>query len=57
VPFYFYPASPNQVVNACYAAGFRTVHRGVLGDELVAQEYLDLWADGDWGTMIRSTCP
>src|SRR3989441_1106265 len=54
---YFYPANPNQVVNACYAAGFRTVHRGVLGDELVAREYLDLWADGDWGTMIRSTCP
>src|SRR3989441_2181984 len=54
---YFYPATPNQVVNACYAAGFRTVHRGVLGDELVAREYLDLWADGDWGTMIRSTCP
>src|SRR3989454_1500825 len=54
---YFYPASPNQVVNASYAAGFRTVHRGVLGDELVAQEYRALWADGDWGTMIRSTCP
>src|SRR2546423_8371954 len=54
---YFYPATPNQVVNACYAAGFRTVHRGVLGDELVAQEYLSLWGDGDWGTMIRSTCP
>src|SRR5205807_355479 len=54
---YFYPAAPNQVVTACSAAGFRTVHRGVLGDELVAKEYLDLWADGDWGTMIRSTCP
>src|SRR2546430_282420 len=54
---HFYPATPNQVVNACYAAGFRTVHRGVLGDELVAEEYLALWADGDWGTMIRSTCP
>src|SRR5213078_1708205 len=54
---HFYPATPNQVVNACYAAGFRSVHRGVLGDELVAQEYLSLWGDGDWGTMIRSTCP
>src|SRR5206468_750691 len=54
---FFYPATPEQVVNACYAAGFRTVHRGVLGDELVAQEYLALWGDGDWGTMIRSTCP
>src|SRR5207245_3676106 len=46
-----------QVVNACYAAGFRTVHRGVLGDELVAREYQDLWNEDGWGTMIRSTCP
>src|SRR2546421_309917 len=54
---FFYPATPEQVVNACYAAGFRTVHRGVLGDELVAKEYLALWADEGWGSMIRSTCP
>ena len=54
---HFYPATPEQVVNACYAAGFRTVHRGVLGDELVAQQYLRLWADEGWGTLIRSTCP
>src|SRR5438046_6746451 len=54
---YFYTATPEQVVNACYAAGFRSVHRGVLGDELVAHEYMALWADRDWGTMIRSTCP
>ena len=54
---YFFPATPEQVVNACYAAGFRTVHRGVMGDELVAQEYLKLWGDEEWGTMIRSTCP
>ena len=54
---YFYPATPEQVVNACYAAGFRTVHRGVLGDELVAREYARVWADEGWGTMIRSTCP
>ncbi len=54
---HFYPATPEQVVNACYAAGFRAVHRGVLGDELVAQEYLRLWADEGWGTLIRSTCP
>lgn len=54
---YFYPATPEQLVNACYAAGFRTVHRGVLGDELVAREYLKLWPDEGWGTMIRSTCP
>jgi len=54
---HFYPATPEQVVNACYAAGFRTVHRGVLGDELVAREYLRAWTDNGWGTMIRSTCP
>ncbi len=54
---YFYPATPEQLVNACYAAGFRAVHRGVLGDELVAREYLSLWTNDGWGTMIRSTCP
>src|SRR2546426_1657156 len=54
---YFYPDTPEQVVNACYSAGFRTVHRGVLGDELVAREYLELWSEDGWGTMIRSTCP
>jgi diguanylate cyclase (GGDEF)-like protein len=57
---WFYPATPEQVVNACYAAGFGTVHRGVLGDELVAKQYLDLWAEEEWGrggTIIRSTCP
>jgi diguanylate cyclase (GGDEF)-like protein len=54
---HFYPSTPEQVVNACYAAGFRTVHRGVLGDELVAREYQRIWSDDGWGTMIRSTCP
>jgi diguanylate cyclase (GGDEF)-like protein len=54
---HFYPATPEQVVNACYAAGFRTVQRGVIGDELVAREYLAIWSDHGWGTMIRSTCP
>ncbi len=54
---HFYPATPEQVVNACYAAGFRSVHRGVVGDELIAREYLALWADRGWGTLIRSTCP
>jgi diguanylate cyclase (GGDEF)-like protein len=57
---WFYPATPEQVVNACYAAGFGVVHRGILGDELVAKEYLDLWGEEGWGTggtTIRSTCP
>jgi diguanylate cyclase (GGDEF)-like protein len=54
---HFYPATPEQVVNACYAAGFRVVNRGVLGDELVADEYLKLWREEGWGTLIRSTDP
>jgi diguanylate cyclase (GGDEF)-like protein len=54
---HFYPSTPEQVVNACYAAGFRMVHRGVIGDELVAREYLALWSDREKGTLIRSTCP
>ncbi|MGE0439107.1 MAG: diguanylate cyclase [Gemmatimonadales bacterium] len=54
---HFYPATPEQVVNACYAAGFRVVSRGVIGDELVAMEYLRLWRTETWGTMIRSTDP
>jgi diguanylate cyclase (GGDEF)-like protein len=54
---HFYPASPEQVVNACYAAGYRRVTRGVLGDELVAREYLRLWEEESWGTMLRSTDP
>ena len=54
---HFYPATPEQLVNACYAAGFRYVHRGVIGDELVAAEYLRIWEDESWGTMLRSTDP
>jgi len=54
---YFYPATPEQLINACYAAGFRVVTRGVIGDELVAAEYLKLWEGEPWGTMIRSTDP
>jgi diguanylate cyclase (GGDEF)-like protein len=54
---HFYPATPEQVVNACYGAGFRVVSRGVIGDELVAMEYLRLWRAEAWATMIRSTDP
>ncbi|MCU0620356.1 MAG: diguanylate cyclase [Gemmatimonadales bacterium] len=57
VAAHFYPATPEQVVNACYAAGFRVVSRGVLGDELVAGAYLRLWQEEPWGTLIRSTDP
>lgn len=54
---HFYPATPEQVVNACYAAGFRVVTRGVIGDELVAAEYLRLWEEESWGTLVRSSDP
>ena len=54
---HFWPATQEQVVNSCYAAGFHIVQRGVIGDELVAEEYLKLWEDKDWGTLIRSTDP
>ena len=55
---HFYPITPEQVVNACYAAGFRLVSRGVIGDELVAAEYLRIWrGEGGQGTVIRSSDP
>jgi diguanylate cyclase (GGDEF)-like protein len=54
---HFYPATPEQVINGCYMAGFRSVTRGVIGDELVAAEYLKLWIEEPWGTLIRSTDP
>src|SRR6476646_2471394 len=54
---HFYPATPEQLINACYVAGFRVVTRGVIGDELVAAEYLKLWEEEPWGTLIRSTDP
>jgi diguanylate cyclase (GGDEF)-like protein len=54
---WFHAATPEQLVNACYEAGFRHVSRGVIGDELVAQEYQRLWEDPDWGTVIRSSDP
>jgi diguanylate cyclase (GGDEF)-like protein len=54
---HFYPLAPEQVVNACYAAGFRVVSRGVIGDELVATEYLRIWRTAKAGTIIRSTDP
>lgn len=54
---HFFPQTPEQLVNGCYAAGFRVVSRGVIGDELVAAEYLKLWRSEAWGTMVRSTDP
>jgi len=54
---HFFPHTPEQVVNACYRAGFMAVHHGVFGDELVAAEYARVLEEPGWGTLIRSTCP
>lgn len=54
---HFHPYAMEQVVNACFRLGFAGVHHGVLGEELVAEEYLRLWSDKQWRTLIRSTCP
>jgi diguanylate cyclase (GGDEF)-like protein len=54
---HFHPSPVEQVVNACFELGFRAVHHGVIGEELVAAAYLKLWADPRWKTLIRSTCP
>jgi diguanylate cyclase (GGDEF)-like protein len=54
---HFHPATPEQLLNACYAAGFRAVYPSVLGDELVAHEYLRLWRQDRNRTTIRSTSP
>ena len=43
------------MINACYAVGFRGRLPVVIGDELVAAEYLKLWEEEPWGTLIRST--
>ena len=54
----FYPATPEQLLNACLAAGFRSLFFDNLGDELVAAEYLRLWKEDEGpSTWIRSTSP
>jgi diguanylate cyclase (GGDEF)-like protein len=55
---HFYPATPDQLLNAFAAAGFDQVFFESLGDELVALAYLRLWRDNDEKrTWIRSTSP
>jgi len=55
---HFYPASPDQVLNALAKAGFDQVYFETLGDELVALAYLRLWRDNrEHRTWIRSTNP
>lgn len=55
---HFYPAGPEQVMNAIFASGFADLQFESLGDELVALEYLRLWRrDASERTWIRSTSP
>lgn len=55
---FFYPAGPEQLINACRSAGFLQLQFEQLGDELVALEYLRLWQENtDKKTWIRSTHP
>jgi diguanylate cyclase (GGDEF)-like protein len=54
---HFYPATQEQVWNACAALGFREVVPALVGDELVAREYLRLARANGRRTWIRSTSP
>lgn len=57
VVVYFYPAIPEQILNACFAAGFASVVFETIGDELVASEYLRIWRESGERTWLRSTSP
>jgi len=57
VSVFFYPATPEQLINACFAAGFTRIYFESLGDELVAAEYLRTWREGARTSWIRSTSP
>jgi diguanylate cyclase (GGDEF)-like protein len=54
---FFYPATPEQVINACYSAGFERVYFETVGDELVASEYLSIWRTSNRRSWLRSTSP
>lgn len=54
---FFYPATPEQLINACFDAGFERIYFESVGDELVAGEYLQLWQEKDERSWIRSTSP
>ena len=54
---YFYPATPEQILNACYETGFSSVYYEQLGDELVAHEYQRLWGKEPKRAWLRATSP
>lgn len=57
VTVFFFPATPEQIINACYDLGFDGVFFEAVGDELVAGEYLRIWRDEGPRAWIRSTSP
>jgi len=57
ISVFFFPATPEQILNACFEVGFRTVYFEAIGDELVAAEYLRLWNEGGYRSWLRSTSP
>ena len=57
ISVFFFPATPEQILNACFEAGFLTVYFEAIGDELVAAEYLRLWNDAGNRSWLRSTSP
>jgi len=57
ISVFFFPATPEQILNACFQVGFRTVYFEAIGDELVAAEYLRLWNEGGRRSWLRSTNP
>ncbi|MBI4743517.1 MAG: diguanylate cyclase [Actinobacteria bacterium] len=52
----FYPFTPSQIESALKELGFFAVEETVLGDELVARTYLDLF-ENQTDMVLRSTCP
>lgn len=57
ISVYFFPATPEQIINSCFEIGFASVYFETLGDELVAAEYLRLWKEGEGRSWLRSTSP
>jgi diguanylate cyclase (GGDEF)-like protein len=57
ISVYFFPATPEQILNACFRAGFQSVYFEAIGDELIAAEYLRLWNAGGYRSWLRSTSP
>ena len=57
ISVFFFPATPEQILNACFEAGFQTVYFEAIGDELVAAEYLRLWDAAGNRSWLRSTNP